>query len=329
MDTALLKKLESEPLPRVLVVHGEETMWKERVYDVLKRRSAQDGFGEWNWSVFHGAKDFNLEPLLTELAMLPWGESSKTVVLRDAHLVSAETMEKLARWLEDNPQANCLALFFEQVDERLRFWKTLRPLALEIKCDPLPGERLASYVEKYCSQRGKALERTTTELFLARVGSNLHVIHNELDKLIALVGERRELTVEDLEAVTSLWPAQIANHTIFQLTDLIAQKKRQEALNVLDLLLSAGEVPLRILALIERQLRLLLAAKTSSGNLDTAAREMGESSSYALKKLRAQAKQFSLEEIFAGFQAVVQADGDIKLGASGEEALTDLIIKLT
>ena len=127
MDTALLKKLESEPLPRVLVVHGEETMWRERVYDVLKRRSAQDGFGEWNWSVFHGAKDFNLEPLLTELAMLPWGESSKTVVLRDAHLVSAETMEKLARWLEDNPRANCLALFFEQVDERLRFWKTLRP----------------------------------------------------------------------------------------------------------------------------------------------------------------------------------------------------------
>ena len=52
----------------------------------------------------HGAKDFNLEPLLTELAMLPWGESSKTVVLRDAHLVSAETMEKLARWLEDNPR---------------------------------------------------------------------------------------------------------------------------------------------------------------------------------------------------------------------------------
>ena len=66
------------------------------------------------------------------------------------------------------------------------------------------------------------------------------MIHNELDKLIALVGERRELTVEDLEAVTSLWPAQIANHTIFQLTDLIAQKKRQEALNVLDLFALSG-----------------------------------------------------------------------------------------
>lgn len=329
VDLALLKKLEAEPLPRVILVHGQETVWRDRVFEALKQRTEKETLGEWNWSVFYGSKDLSLDSLLTELATLPWGGAPKIVVLRDAEFVPAESMAKLVNWLEGNPQANCLALFFSRVDGKWKFWKTLCRLAVEVKCDPLQGEALTKYIEECCAEQGKKIERVALEQFAARVGTNLNVIQNELDKLFAYAGTRQELTAADVQAVTSLWPAQIAEHTIFQLTDLIVQKKRQEALDVLKLLLSAGEVPLRILALIERQLRLLLAAKTSSGNLETAAREMGESSAYPLKKLRAQAKTFSLDEIFAGFYAVLQADSEIKLGATGEDVLTDLIIKLT
>lgn len=328
MDTSLLKKLETEPLPRVLLVHGPESFWQDRLYSVLKNRMAQESFGQWNWSLFHGSKDLDLEPVLTELATLPWGGTAKLVVLREAHLVPGDTMEKLAKWLEENPQANSLALFYHQLDQRWRYLKLLRQFALEVECSALRGEELADHVAKYCAGEGKKIEQVAVQLFFTRVGTNLQVIHNELDKLIAYVGERTEISAQDVEAVTSLWPEQIANHAVFQLTDFIAQKKRREALGMLQQLLAAGEAPLRILALIERQLRLLLAAKTSS-NLDGAAAAMGESSAYPLKKVRAQARRFSLDELFAGFHAVVQADGEIKLGASGEEVLTDLIIKLT
>lgn len=329
MDKTLLDRLATEPLPRVIWVHGPESVWQDQVYDVLRQRNSEDSMAQWNWSVFHGTKDLSLDPILIELATVPWGEAPKIVVLRDAHLVPTATMEKLVSWLQDNPEANCLALFFDAVDKRWKYLKVLRKLALEIECFPLEGERLTRYVLDYCAQRGKKMERVTVEHFLARADGNLNFIHNELEKLIAFVEGREVITAQDIQALTSLWPGQVADHTIFQLTDLIVQKKRGEALGVLKLLLSGGESPLRILPLIERQLRLVLAAKTSSGNWEATAQEMGESSAWALKKLRAQAKKFSLDEIFLGFQAVVQADGELKLGASGEEVLTDLIIKLT
>lgn len=88
-------------------------------------------------------------------------------------------------------------------------------------------------------------------------------VQNELDKLIAWSGgDRREITEQDVQAATSLAPGRILNETVFKLVDFMAEKKRDEALSVLGgLLLRAGEAPLRILPLIERQLRLLLAAK--------------------------------------------------------------------
>lgn len=185
------------------------------------------------------------------------------------------------------------------------------------------------YVQDYCTEQKKKMTRKTAEVFLDRVGNNLQVVHNELEKLISFTKGREEVTAGDVRAITSLLPGQPANNTIFQMTDFIVQKNREKALELLSLLLSSGEPALRILPLIERQYRLVLAAKTSTTSLDVTAKQMGENSSYALKKIQPLAKRFELAEIFAGFSAVVQADRELKLGAPGDQVLTDLIIKLT
>lgn len=329
MDRKLLQKLASEPLPPVLLVHGPETFWQDQVYGALKGRSAQENLGEWNWSVFHGAKDFDLEVLLGELATLPWGGSQKIVVLKEAELVPAPVMEKLANWLQHNSFTHCLALFFNRVDQRWKYLKVLRQLGEELECVALEGERLLRYLSDYCREQGRKMAPAAAQFLAARAGRNLQFLHNELDKLFAYTEGREEITVEDVKAISSFWPAEVENHAIFQMTESIVQKNRKRALEVLGLLLADGEQPLRILPLIERQLRLVLAAKTGSPNLQPTAEQMGESSVVPLKKIRAQAQKFSLDELMAGFAAVVQADAQLKLGAPGKEVLTDLIIRLT
>jgi DNA polymerase-3 subunit delta len=325
----IIEAIETKPLPRVLLVHGSEKIYHDRIFAALKKRNAMDSLGELNWSVFHGARDFVLEPLLHELSMVPWGDGTKIVVLKDADLIGAAVMEQLALWLEQNPKANCLALFLDRVDQRLKYVKVLRKFALQVACEPLEGERLIRYIQDYCQERGRTLKRETAELFLDRAGSDLLFVHNELDKLFALTVGEEEITASHVRSVTSFSPAQIEEYTVFRMTDSIVQKKRREALEVLNLLLKAGEPALRILPLIERQLRLVLAAKTAQGALDDAAKTMGERSSYPLKKMRKDAQKYSLQDVFAGFEAVLHADRQLKLGVPDEEVLTDLIIKLT
>lgn len=325
----VLEKIETEPLPRVLFVHGPETVWHDRVQSVLEKRSSEGSFGEWNWSVYYGGKEFDLEGLLVELAMVPWGDSPKIILLKKAELISADTMGKLATWLEEHPQSNCLAIFLDKVDGRWKYPKTLRKFALEIDCKPLQGDALVRHVLDYCTEQGKRMNRDTAMLFVDRVGSDLLLIHNELEKLLAWCGEREKITSVDVQTISSLSPGQIQERTIFQMTDRIVRKQRNEALDILSLLLTSGEPALRILPVIERQLRLVLAAKTTTANLEETAKQMGETSSYALKKVAGQAKKFSLQELLEGFRAVLYADRELKLGVPGEQVLTDLIVKLT
>ncbi|MDI9412735.1 MAG: DNA polymerase III subunit delta [Bacillota bacterium] len=325
----ILRQLATGPLPRVLLVHGSETIWRDRAFKILKERNSQDEFAEWNWSTHQGEKEFDLDSLLAELAMVPWGDSSKIIILQEANLIPPSIMEELALWLRENSNANFLAIFLDKIDKRWKFLKILNEFAVELDCAPLEGEGLIRYISDYCTEREKTIKRPVIEVFLDRVGRDLMIINNELDKLIAFSGADEEISQESVLAITSLSPGQVVNDTIFKMMDFIMEKKRKEALEVLNLMLDSGEPALRILPLIERQLRLLLVAKTSSTDLDHAAKNMGERSSFPLKKARAQAKNFSTAEIFSGFEFVLYADRELKLGVPGQQVLTDLIIKLT
>lgn len=325
----ILKEIETQALPRVLFIHGPETVWHDRIFAALKKRNAEDSLAEFNWSLFHGDKEFDLEPLVYELGLVPWGTGPKIVVLKNAELIPAAVMDKLASWLQQNPEANHLSIFLSKVDNRLKYVKVLRPLAQEIKCEALEGEQLLRYVLDLCLEQGKKMKRRTAELFLSRVGTDLLLIQNELEKLFALSAGREEIIPSDVQGITSLSPGQVFDKAIFQMTDSIIEERRDEALEILGLLLGAGEAALRILPVIERQLRLVLAAITTTTGLEDTAKQMGESNPYALKKVHAQAQRYDLQRILAGFEAVLHADRELKLGVPGEQVLTDLIIKLT
>lgn len=325
----VMEQIKTEKLAPVYVVHGPETAWHEAVYHALRDRVAASGFGEWNWSVYHGHKDFVVDELITDLATLPWGAGEKVVVLKDAHLIPAEQLERLAQWLEEHEAAGILAVFFAKLDMRLKYAKQFLKLGQEIACQNLQGEELQRYIAAYVHARGKSMARSVVELFVEMVGTELQFIHNELDKLISYAGDRRDITADMVREITSIAPGEAAENAVFTMVDYIAAGDQKAALAALDGLFSAGESPFRILPLIERQLRLLLAAKTRTTSFEDTAKLMGERSAYPLRKAAKYADRFSLEQLYRGFDAVVEADGEMKLGAAGEAILRDLVIRLT
>jgi DNA polymerase-3 subunit delta len=326
---AILEKIGTEPLPRAILVHGTEHVLKEKVLAALKERVDSGPMPEWNWSVIEGDSEIDPEPLLVELGTIPWGGATKVIALKHADGIPAAAMERIATWLSEHVEANCLAVFVDSLDKRLKYVRILQEFAWEIECSPLVGDRLIRYVKDYCTVHGKKMSQLAVDVFLERVGTEISFIQNELDKLIAFSEDRREIGEKDVQAITSFGPGQLSDRAVFQLTDFIAERKRDEALNVLGLLLRSGQAPLRILPLIERQLRLLLAAKTSKVRPEETARRMGENSAYPLKKQLRNAENYTVEELFAGFKAVIRADQELKLGMPGEQVLTDLIVKLT
>lgn len=109
---------------------------------------------------------------------------------------------------------------------------------------------------------GKSIHSQAEALLLERVGAQTALLHGELEKLIAYVGDRRNILPEDVE--TAVGAAR--EEPLYELTAVLGEKKLGEALNKLANLEDQGYNPLQILSGIANALRRLVAAR---GVLDT------------------------------------------------------------
>lgn len=323
------KQLSNQPLARVYIVHGPDLYRRDEIYQLLYQRVLQDGFADWNWVNIVADKNTESSVIIDELRTTPWGNGKRVVAVTDGEKLASATLDGVLAWLKKNQHANCLALFFTKVDKRLKSTKELVKLGVEVECGNLTGAALARWVSDFLLLKEIHITPEVTNEFLARVGNDLGLIKNELDKLIAFIGDRGKVTESDVEAITSLVPGQLEQGAIFKMVEAISNKNASLAIDWLYRLLDAGEPALRILPLIERQLRLLLAAKTR-GRIDTltTAKAMGESSDYALKKALRQHENFTLEQLERGFELVLMADGELKFGGNPQAVLERLILQL-
>lgn len=325
IEAELLQK----DLAHVYLIHGDDNYRQQKIYQALYKRVESEGFSDWNWANISATKNQDFDEIIEQLQTTPWGNGAKVVAVTEADNLPADLLNKLVKWLEKHPSSNCLALFFNKLDRRLKAVKQLITMGTEIKCDPIKGEKLVRWVKDYLSLQDKKMSQEALEEFLVRVGNNLHLIANELDKLLVYVEANSSINVADVEAVTSVAPGQLEHGVIFRMVDAIAAREGETALAILRELLDGGEPPLRILPLIDRQLRLLLAAKTR-GQLQTAqaAKIMGENQDYALKKIQRYQNNFTLEQLYSGFEQIIIADSELKYGADPEQTIAQLIIQL-
>lgn len=322
-------ELLNKALDQVYLIHGDDNYRQQEIFQVLYKRVVSDGFPDWNWVNVAATKNQELNQIIDQLQTTPWGNGVKIVAVTDADNIPADLLTKLVNWLDKHPDRNCLALFFKKLDRRLKAVKQLVAIGTEIKCDPIKGEELVRWIKDYLSLQDKKMSQEVLDEFLARVGNNLHLITNELEKLLLYVEDNSSINLTDVELVTSVTPGQLEHGVIFKLVDAIAAREGETALAILRELLDGGEPPLRILPLIDRQLRLILAAKTR-GQLQIAqtAKMMGENQDYALKKIQRYQNNYTLEQLYTGFEQIIVADSELKYGADPEQTIAQLILQL-
>lgn len=323
----VIRRLREGTASQLYVVHGEEKHLHDQVYGALEAYASKEGFGAWNLSVLYGHKDLTAQTVAAELRTAAWGSGERVVVVKGAHLVPAEELTQLADTLEEEPDLRVLALFFDALDKRLKSSKRLRSLGEEVDCSAVTHGGLVRWVMDAAASEGLSMDRETAEFFCHRVGLSLLLAHQEWAKLSVYLGGEKAVRRADVEAVVCLGPDRQADGAVFDLVEAMSAKDGRRAQEILHSLFRAGEAPLRILPLIERQLRLLTAAK-SSGRPSETAKAMGEKSDYALKRAMRNAQNFSLAELLEGFHRVVAADAAIKTGVDGEQVLEELVYRL-
>ena len=159
----------------------------------------------------------------------------------------------------DAPAGNCLVMSAAAVDRRKRLFKVITDTGIVLSFSKAKGESgrknlLMDRVGEALAKRGKSLAPDALLALGRKTGFELRDSLQEIEKLVAYVGDRETIDRDDIEAVVE----KTAEDSVFDLTSAIVERNAGTALQTLRQLLDQGVNHILILTMIEREVRFLL-----------------------------------------------------------------------
>lgn len=187
---------------------------------------------------------------------------------------------------------------------------------------PREGD-LSGWIERRVKAKGGNLSSEAITLLAALVGNDLRLLDQEIEKLL-LYADGRQVTSQDVQALVSL----ARQASIFDLVDCVGRRQTDRALRLLHRLLDDGEAPLYLLTMLARQVRILIQVSELRGQGVAPAEVAGRLKlhPYVAEKALAQAQNFSLAQLEAAHQRLVETDWAIKTGKAEEVLALDMLV---
>jgi DNA polymerase-3 subunit delta len=319
------KALAKGKVPPVVLLVGEEGRLVDRGLNRLREAVVPEAQRAFHEERLHGGE---LDParLVDGLRTLPLLGGRRLVVVREAERLAPDVLDALAAYAEAPLDSAVLVLAAERIDRRLKVWKVLEAAGVLVDCGHPDEHSLSKRLEEMAEAAGVAFEPGAAEVLIELAGNDLGVLEGEVAKLAAFVGPGRRVGPEAVHEVVA---ARGGDHSVFAWVDAVAERRAAAALVDLGRLLAAGEEPLRLLALLARQVRLIWGAKALAAR-GASAREVAEHlvprARFLAPKLLAQARGFSEAELAAIHDGLVEADLALKSSPASERLVLERLV---
>lgn len=331
------------------ILHGQEDLTRTEEVAKLKRQIMNDGMGDLNITQLDGRR-LELSELINVCNTLPFFTQRRLIIVQDLlqrfesgggrrrgqkqpadSTADKEYAKKLAAYLPSLPPTTRL-LFIESRSLGRRnpivHLANDKEIGYIREFKPLKEGQVSVWIQRRVKSKGVDIARDAVALLVTYVGTDLRLLDQELEKLAAYAGYGRAITAEDVRQLVNA--ALDAN--IFAMVDSIGMRDRAHAMAQLEELIADGANELYLLAMIARQVRLILSAKDLAENQGMRANEIRVklkiSHGFIVEKLLRQAKQFEMRELETIMQRLLTIDEEIKTGrVDGMLALEVLIVQ--
>jgi DNA polymerase-3 subunit delta len=327
------------------VLHGKDEFSRSEVLAEMKAKMGDPAMADLNTTVFDGSKVTLAElmhacdavPFLAErrlviveglLTRLGVGEKGKAERGKEQPAWQKEYLEELTAYLKRLPETTRL-VFLEgkSISSNHPILKMAladkeRGHAREFRL-PTSG-KLRRWITDRVERKGGEIEASAAEELAAFVGSDLRLLDQELDKLIAYVDRTRPITKADVHLLVSY--VQQAN--VFEMVDALGRRDGKQAIRLLHRLLEDGEHPLSLLGMIVRQFRIMIQVKELAERGVPPSKigaQLGLHRFVAEKGLR-QSRNFSMEQLETIYRKLLETDVAVKTGQMEPVLALDMLI---
>jgi DNA polymerase III subunit delta len=323
----LLELARRDALGPAYLLVGTERFLVERAIAAVRHAVLGDGPAGFNDDTFHG-KGLSGASVVGAARTLPMMAQKRFVLVREGDAMASSELDGLAAYLEGPPESTCLLFVAEKLDGRTKLAKAAKKRGIVVEAVPLKGGALRAFATREARARGHALEAAAAEAILESTGEDLAALDDAIERLSLYVGEGQPIDVAAVEACV----LPVRTDSIWALVDGVSDRDGRRALRAASALLADREPPLRILAMVARQLRMIARMRQAlaEGQAPQEACRTAGAPPFKARELARAAKRFSQADLRAAFAAVADADRALKGSKRpGDVVLQEAVLRIT
>jgi len=358
---------------KIYAIVGSDDVEVKHIAAELAEKLKPKDAGEFGLEIIDGAADnaeqaaARIRSTIEALRTLPFFGGEKVVWLKNANFLGddqkarsaavQEALEELTETISEGFGSEVTFLLSAiEVDKRRSFYKSLAKRAeLQVfdKLDSSRGgweEEATEMVAARAKKRKLQFDEDALELFVLLTGGDTREIENELEKIDIYLGKERAVNVDLVRELVPL----TREGVIFDLSNALAERDLERALDLVRQLLDQGESAIGILlvAILPTVRNLLLARDlmerhrisrphvpfpfiSAVNRLPTDAiahlprKKDGTVNAFALGLAAQNAHRFSTEQLIAGMKACLAANLQLVTTQLDHELiLTEVVVKL-
>jgi DNA polymerase-3 subunit delta len=195
---------------------------------------------DFNLDIFYGS-EVNASRIIDSATSFPLMAPYRVVMLREVQKLPAGDLEALAAYAVRPSRTTYLIITLRDKDSRKKGIEALRKVGAYVECKPLYENQIVPWIQKHVRRLGMSISAPAAQLLASEVGASTSMLRSEIGKIQIYLGERKEITEEDVQAVAGFRK----EYSVFSLQDAVGAKDIATALRILDNLLpntSAGAI---------------------------------------------------------------------------------------
>ena len=331
-----IKNLTVQSLPPILVLTGEDVGQFEWLKKEISKNIGYDP-SDLNYSYFD-MKEASYVDVELDLVSLPFFADEKIVILD--HLLDLTTAKKryltdeelkqFESYLERPSESTRLVIFAEgKLDSKRRLVKLLKRDAQIIEAATPKEQDLKRYFSSQAQEMGLQFVGDALDQLLLKSGYDF----GELQKNLAFLKAYKEdgqIRLEDIEEAVP----KTLQHNIFDLTQMILQRRIDQARALVKDLRLQGEDEIKLIAILLSQFRMFSQVKIfseegqSESQIVTSLSELSgrKINPYQVKFALRDSRRISLAFLKQAMMILIETDYAIKNGSYDKDYLFDLAL---
>lgn len=267
----LLKDIKAGRIENIYFFIGQEQYLCEEIISELGKKILDPSFRDLNYEYMEG-KNISTQRIVSACETLPFMDQWRLVIIKNFDFLqggnskeSEEEIEKIIKYINKISPSTCLVFWqTENVDKRKKLYKAIKKEGKLLEFEKLKTFAYEKWLERIIFKRGKIIKKSVLQSFIENSNylsknspKTLRDIDNELNKIVDYIGDRKEITQDEIENILS----RSLENDIFKMVDAIGKRDKKTAIRLLNDMLRNGENGIKILTMITRQFRILIQCR--------------------------------------------------------------------